>query len=134
MIRVSIFNEFYHERHKEAVKAIYPEGIHAAIAAFLGEEEDITVRTFTQDEDGNCAELTEKALNETDVLLWWGHVRHDSLPDELAERVRDAVLRGMGFIPLHSAHHSKPFKLLMGTPCHLVWRENGGNNLVFGQP
>ncbi len=124
MIRVSIFNEFHHERHKENVAAIYPNGIHATIADFLSKEEDITVRTFTQNEEGDCPELTEEVLNETDVLLWWGHVRHEKIPDELAVRVQNAVLRGMGFIPLHSAHHSKPFKLLMGTPCNLSWRND----------
>ena len=31
----------------------------------------------------------------------------------------------MGLILLHSAHFSKIFKLLMGTPCSLSWREAG---------
>ena len=60
MIRVSVFNEFFHERKNEAVKAIYPEGIHTAIAEFLGEDEDITVQTFTQNEEGDCPELTSE--------------------------------------------------------------------------
>ncbi|MGN1102416.1 MAG: ThuA domain-containing protein, partial [Huintestinicola sp.] len=29
---------------------------------------------------------------------------------------------GMGFIPLHSAHHSRIFKALCGTSCNLKWR------------
>jgi trehalose utilization protein len=37
----------------------------------------------------------------------------------------------MGFVALHSAHHSKPFKLLMGTTCHLTWREDGDYALVW---
>ncbi|MBR2952251.1 MAG: hypothetical protein IKC43_04685 [Clostridia bacterium] len=45
MIRVSVFNEFCHERHKDAVKAIYPDGMHKTIADFLRAEEDITART-----------------------------------------------------------------------------------------
>lgn len=37
----------------------------------------------------------------------------------------------MGFIALHSAHASKPFKLLMGTSCRLKWRENDEKERVW---
>ena len=121
MINVTVWNEFYHERTEDAIKEIYPRGIHECIADFLREEPDLNVRTANLDMP-ECG-LTEEVLNDTDVLLWWGHCRHDSVPDEIAERVRDHVNRGMGFIPLHSAHISKPFRLLMGTPCTLRWRD-----------
>ncbi len=122
MIRVRIFNEFIHEKESEEVRKIYPNGIHGAIADFLRSDE-IEVETVTLDniEEG----LSEEALRRTDVLLWWGHVGHHLVPDEIAARVRDNVLMGMGFIPLHSGHHSKPFRLLMGTTCNVSWREDG---------
>lgn len=123
MIRITVWNEFIHEKESPEVKAIYPRGIHQAIADFLGKEADFTVRTATLD-DPDCG-LTEEVLADTDVLFWWGHVVHHRVPDEVAQRVHQAVLRGMGFVALHSAHHSKPFKLLMGTPCNLTWREDG---------
>ena len=123
MIRVTVWNEFYHEKHQENVKAIYPDGLHKAIADFLGTEEDITVRTATLD-DPDCG-ITEELLNDTDVLLWWGHARHNFVPDEVAIMVQNAVLKGMGIIFLHSGHHSKPFKRLMGTTANLCWREDG---------
>ena len=123
MIRVTIWNEFYHERENEAVRAVYPEGIHEALAAFLRAEPDMTVRTATLDEP-ECG-LPQQALDETDVLLWWGHKRHGDVPDEVALRVQKAVLSGMGAIFLHSAHSSKPFRALMGTSCTLRWREDG---------
>ena len=129
MIRVLVWNEYKHEQRKESVAAIYPKGIHGAIAEFLGREEDITVKTATQ-YDENCG-ITKELLEETDVLIWWGHVMHDQVPDEIATMVRDAVLDGMGFIALHSAHHSKPFKMLMGTSCHLTWRESGDSELLW---
>lgn len=44
MIRVTIWNEFKHEREYEAVRANYPEGIHGCIAAFLGEEQENCIR------------------------------------------------------------------------------------------
>ena len=31
MIRVTIWNEFYHEKTEENVKALYPNGLHATI-------------------------------------------------------------------------------------------------------
>ena len=123
MIRVLVWNEFQHEKTQEAVKKIYPDGMHTVIKEFLECEEDITVKTATLD-DENCG-ITDEILAQTDVLLWWGHCYHDKVPDEVASAVQRAVLKGMGFIPLHSAHHSKPFKLLMGTTCNLSWREDG---------
>ena len=129
MIRVLIWNEFYHEQFKEKIQKVYPEGIHRALAEFLGREEDISVRTATL-YDEHCG-ITKEILDETDVLLWWGHAKHGEVPDEVAELVRDAVLDGMGAIFLHSAHHSKPFRLLMGTPCHLTWRESEDREVLW---
>lgn len=123
MIKVTVWNEFQHEKKDEKVQKIYPEGIHKTIADFLSAEEDIVVRTATLD-DPECG-LTEEVLNDTDVLIWWGHMAHSKVPDEVAERVQQAVLKGMGAIFLHSAHHSKPFRRLMGTTANLSWREDG---------
>jgi len=122
MIKVTVWNEFHHEREKDEIKTIYPDGMHKTIADFLNCD-DITVRTATL-LDEECG-LTQEILNDTDVLIWWGHCKHSLVPDEVAQHVRDAVLGGMGFIPLHSSHHSKPFKLLMGTSCNLSWRDDG---------
>lgn len=128
-MNVLIWNEFCHEKEVEAVKKIYPDGIHKTIADFLSEESDIKVCTATLDEF-ECG-LTEDKLAETDVLIWWGHAKHDEVPDEIANRVCSAVQRGMGFIPLHSAHMSKPFRYLMGTTCTLTWRENGDSERLW---
>lgn len=127
MIRVTIYNEFYHEQTDPVAHAVYPDGIHSCLASFL-ESDDITCRCFTLE---TVNDITDEVLNDTDVMLWWGHVRHKNVPDEVAQRVRDAVLRGMGMIFLHSGHHSKPFKLLMGTSCHLSWREDGDMERVW---
>ena len=128
MIRVLVWNEFYHERVHEASKAVYPNGLHQTIAEFL-QCDDIQVKTATL-EDENCG-ITKEILDEIDVLIWWGHVRHHLVPDEVAALVRDAVHAGMGMIFLHSAHHSKPFKLLLGTSCNLTWRETGDSEILW---
>ena len=128
-IRVLVWNEFRHEKSHERVKAIYPEGIHETIAEFLCREEDIEVRTAYLDQDNHG--ITREVLDATDVLIWWGHMAHNQVSDEAVTLVRDAVLDGMGAIFLHSAHHSKPFKALMGTSCNLTWRESGDSELLW---
>ena len=123
MIRVTVWNEYEHERNEERVAKVYPKGIHGAIAEFLGREQDIEVRTATLDQPEHG--LTQDVLDSTDVLIWWGHMAHEKVSDEVALRVKKRVLEGMGFIALHSAHASKPFLLLMGTNTGtLRWREN----------
>ncbi|EDL65168.1 ThuA domain-containing protein [Bacillus sp. SG-1] len=120
MLNVTVWNENRHEQKSEKVREVYPEGIHGAIASFLGEA-SFNVKTATLDEEQHG--LTEEVLKETDVLLWWGHIAHEEVSDEVVERVRQRVLDGMGLIVLHSGHFSKIFKVLMGTSCDLKWRE-----------
>jgi len=120
-IRVTVWNEGRHEKTHEAVKAVYPDGIHMVIAAFLGAEGDMQVRTATLDEP-SCG-LRDEVLAQTDVMTWWGHMAHHEVPDEIVEKVHNRVLEGMGIIILHSGHFSKIFRRLMGTTCQLKWRE-----------
>lgn len=129
MIRVTVFNEYIHEKESEEVRKIYPEGIHSAIASFLEKDEEISVKCATLDMP-DCG-LSDDVINNTDVMIWWGHMAHDRVPDEIAAKVADAVLRGMGIIFLHSAHFSKPFRLLMGTSCSLCWCEDGDFERVW---
>ncbi|MDI9469235.1 MAG: ThuA domain-containing protein [Bacillota bacterium] len=121
MIRVTIWNENWHERHDEHIRAVYPDGIHGQLAAVLGSEADFAIHTATLDEPEHG--LTEAVLAETDVLIWWAHVKHAEVSDKVARRVQEHVLRGMGLIVLHSGHMSKPFLRLMGTSGTLSWRD-----------
>lgn len=129
MIRVLIWNEYKHEQEREDIAKIYPRGIHGAIAEFLGTDEELEIKTATL-YDENCG-ITKEILDSTDVLIWWAHIAHKQVPDEVASMVRDAVHSGMGIIFLHSAHFSKPFRLLMGTPCSLCWRESGDSEVLW---
>ena len=121
-IRVTVWNEYRHEREEEKYRRVYPDGIHGAIATGLSEA-GLQVRTATLDEPDHG--LTEDVLAETDVLTWWGHKAHGEVSDEIVSRVQARVLAGMGLIVLHSGHFSKIFKRLMGTSCDLKWREAG---------
>lgn len=122
-IRVTIWNEFRHEKTKENVKAIYPNGLHACIRDFLAVNEDmeITLAALDDPEQG----LPDERLENTDVLIWWGHMAHHEVSDALVEKIRNRVYLGkMGFIALHSGHHSKPFKAIVGTNGNLQWGRN----------
>lgn len=122
MTRVTVWGEHRQERSDAAVRAIYPEGIHGAIAAGL-RDAGFEVGTATLDEPEHG--LTEQVLATTDVLTWWGHVAHGEVDDAIVDRVQRRVLDGMGLIVLHSGHHSKIFRRLMGTTADLTWREAG---------
>jgi trehalose utilization protein len=126
--RVTVWNEFRHELSNPRVRAIYPDGIHAAIADGL-REAGFEVRTATLDEPEHG--LTDEVLAATDVLTWWGHKAHREVDDAVVARVRQRVLDGMGLIVLHSGHFSKVFKTLMGTSCDLKWREDGQHERLW---
>lgn len=123
-VRVTVWNEFRQEHTDPPVAAIYPDGIHGAIADGLRDvDESFAVRTATLDEPANG--LPDEVLASTDVLTWWGHVAHDEVADATVDRVHARVLDGMGLVVLHSGHFSRIFKRLMGTSCDLKWREDG---------
>ncbi|MHB8994825.1 MAG: ThuA domain-containing protein [Armatimonadota bacterium] len=129
MIRVTVWNENRHERTNEHIAAIYPDGIHGAIAAGLTACDHVRVRTATQyDEDFG---LGEALLNETDVLVYWAHIAQGEIPDETVARLQQRVLDGMGLIVLHSACISKIFTRLVGMGGMMKWREIGEKSRVW---
>ncbi len=130
-IRVTVWNEFFHERQGGKAQEVYPSGLHTVIADGLRESlsEHVEVRTATLDQPEHG--LTEAVLATTDVLTWWGHMRHQEVAEEVVARVQQRVLDGMGLVVLHSGHVSKIFQRLMGTTCYLNWREADETELVW---
>ena len=122
-IKALVWGENHHEQTNAVVARVYPEGMHATIAAALNEDSGIEAATATLDQPEHG--IPAGRLDDVDVLLWWGHARHGDVDDAVVERVVEAVWSGMGLILLHSAHFAKVFKRLMGTPCNLTWREAG---------
>jgi len=120
-ISVTVWSENRHEKINPKVATTYPDGIHGAIAAALNTQADLKVRVALLDEPEHG--LTAEVLESTDVLIWWGHMAHAEVSQEVVDAVHRRVLEGMGLIALHSAHYSKIFKRLMGTACSLKWRE-----------
>ena len=112
MINVTVWNENLHEKQdgiKDVMKLIHPNGLHGTVADIvreLGDEVNVRTATLDQPEQG----LPDEILDQTDVLIWWGHGAHHLVEDALVTRIQERVLKGMGLIVLHSGHHSKIFK------------------------
>ncbi|MEV6489253.1 ThuA domain-containing protein [Actinoplanes sp. NPDC051633] len=129
-MRVTVWGEFRHERDEPEVAKLYPDGMHATIAAGIAEHlGDAEIRTVTLDDPEHG--LTEETLAATDVLTWWGHRAHEEVADEVVARVQRHVLSGMGLVVLHSGHLSKIFRALMGTTCRLRWRNGDDRELIW---
>jgi trehalose utilization protein len=104
---------------------VYPDGISGAIATYLRQDTALEVRvaSINDPEQG----ISRVALEATDVLIWWGHMKHDQVDEaRVADAVRQIKERGLGFIAIHSSHFSRIFKAVLGAPCELGgWREDG---------
>jgi trehalose utilization protein len=120
-VRVTVWNEFVHEKEHEAVKKVYPNGMHNAIADGLKKMGGFDLKTATLDQPEHG--LTADVLASTDTLIWWGHMAHEKVDWSIVDRVQQRVLSGMGLVVLHSGHMSRPFRRLLGTNCTLTWRE-----------
>ena len=129
VIRVTVWNEGRHEKKNAKIAELYPDGLHGAIAKHLKTQPGIETRTATLDEPDHG--LTDEVLNSTDVLIWWGHMAHNDVRDDIVNKVHNRVLNGMGLICLHSSHFSKIFRKLMGTSCNLKWREIGEKERIW---
>lgn len=128
-IRVTIWNENWDEVRFENVHKIYPEGIHMAISGFLQKDARLKVQATTP--AGDDFGLSQELLDDTDVLIWWGHVIHHLVPQDAVERVCERVLGGMGMISLHSSVYSKPFERLIGKVMNCAYREVGEKERVW---
>ena len=131
-IRVTIWNEFEHERAEgdfgNLIRSFYPHGIHEALKANLAADDlEITAVSLDMPEQG----LPDDLLAKTDVLLWWGHCAHHKVADALVDKVQKRIQEGMGLIILHSGHYSKIFRRMLGTTCSLRWRECGEKERVW---
>jgi trehalose utilization protein len=86
----------------------YTNFISSRIAAYLKTLPNLSVRSAGLD-DTNLG-LSDEALTNTDVLVYWSHVRNKLVPDEKAKQIVERVKEGkLAVIFLHSAITSKPF-------------------------
>ena len=108
-----------------APRSIYPDDIDGAIAQGFQLHAGLQVTTGRLSDPD--AGLSEAALDATDVLVWWGRLRHDEVPESRSVAVIERVRAGkLGFLALHTAYGSKPFRGLMGMPCEpRSWHDEG---------
>ena len=108
-IRVTVWCENVHEQTSKVVQGVYPMGMHNCIANALNEDTEIQARTATLQEPEHG--LTEKVLQQTDVLTWWGHAAHGKVEDQIVDRVQSRILEGMGLlVPVSYTHLTLPTK------------------------
>lgn len=107
-VRVLVWDE----QQPEQKKAYGEKFLGETIAAHLSSRPGFVVKSvaLSSPQQG----LDAETLNATDVLIWWGHVKHPFVTDENVERVVKRVKEGrLAFIALHSAHWARPFVRLM---------------------
>ena len=107
-IRVLVWDE----RQPQQMEAYDGGFLGDAIAAHLSKQPGFKVKSVGLDspEQG----LDASSVKEADVLIWWGHQKHNAIPDERVQAITQRVIAGeLGFIALHSAHWAKPFVELM---------------------
>lgn len=107
-IRVLVWDE----QQPEQKQGYGDQFLGEAIAAHLGQQKGITVKTanLQSPEQG----VDEATLDATDVVIWWAHQKSVAVTNANAERVASRVREGkLGLIALHSAHWAKPFVRLM---------------------
>ena len=89
-------------------KQAYSNFLGGAIGDHLASCGGITVRQASLDDPEQG--ITAAALDDTDVLIIWAHIRKAELKDEKAKLVVDRIKSGrLSMIALHSAHWAKPF-------------------------
>jgi hypothetical protein len=106
-IRVVVWDE-----QQPAQKQAYENFLGNQIAGHLfqvgGAKPELVVKSVRLDDPEQG--LSKETLDNCDVLIWWGHVRHDEVKDELAKDIVRRIQEGkLSLIALHSAHWSKPF-------------------------
>ena len=102
-IRVVVWDE-----QQPAQKAAYPNFLGNQIAAHLREQPGLSVKSARLDDPGQG--LAGDALENCQVLIWWGHVRQAEIAPETGKAIVQRIKAGrLALIALHSAHWSTPF-------------------------
>jgi trehalose utilization protein len=107
-IRVVVWDE-----RQPAQKQAYTNFLGNAIADYLSKQPDLSVKSVGLDDPDQG--LSKEILDNCDVLIWWGHQRHNEVKDEhVHDIVRRIELGKLNLLALHSAHWSKVFIDAMG--------------------
>ena len=100
-VRVLVWDE-RQPRQAEA----YDNFLGNEIAAHLRGKPGLEVQSVGLDDPGQGLD----SLNDQDVLVWWGHVRHGEVSKGTGLRIIERIRAGqLALVALHSAHWSVPF-------------------------
>ena len=106
-IRVVVWDE-RQPKQKEA----YDNFLGNAIADYLKKQPGLEVKSVGLNDPDQG--LSKDTLDNCDVLIWWGHVRHGEIKPETAKMLVSRIKEGkLNLIALHSAHYAMPFKEAM---------------------
>lgn len=106
-VRVLVWDE--QQPVKKKVYENFP-GNHIADGLKRHRALDVRSANLNQEDIG----LSTESLENTDVLVFWGHVRHDDVPESKAQEIVDRIKAGkLSMITLHSAHWAVPFRVAM---------------------
>jgi trehalose utilization protein len=102
-IRVLVWDE-----RSDSEKEGYPNFLGNCIADQLKENPDFSVTSAGLDDKHQG--LSDEVLDNTDVLIWWGHTKQDQISVKKGKDIVRRIQSGkLSFIALHSAHWSTPF-------------------------
>jgi trehalose utilization protein len=102
-IRVLVWDE-----QQPAQKEAYTNFLGNEIAKYLRPQSGLVVKTACLDDPEQG--LGKAALDDCDVLVWWGHVRNGDVSFQKGREIVERILAGrLSLLALHSAHWSAPF-------------------------
>ncbi len=106
-VRVVVWDE-----QQPAQKEAYDNFIGNWLAGYLKTRPGLLVRSVRLDDAEQG--LAQDTLDQCDVLIWWGHLRHREIKPETARQLVQRIKEGrLSLIALHSAHWSAPFVAAM---------------------
>jgi len=104
-------------------KEAYPSFLGNTIADYLRRNPKLSVKSVRLDDPENG--LSPKILDWSDVIVWWGHVRHAEIPKEKGVEIVQRIKAGeLALIALHSAHWSTPFVEAMNEKTRIAFEKN----------
>ena len=102
-VRVVVWDE-RQPRQKQA----YPDFLGNQIAKAHSVRPGLSVKSGSLDDPGQG--ISDKVLDQCDVLIWWGHVRQGLIKPDQGKRIVKRIRAGkLSLVALHSAHWSTPF-------------------------
>ena len=102
-VRVVVWDEQQPEQ-----KAAYDNFLGNAIADHLKSRPNFSVRSVKLDDPGQG--VSDEVLDGCDVLVWWGHRRHNEITPQTGRKIAERIKAGkLALVALHSAHWSQPF-------------------------